>query len=151
MYLCDHIPAAVTVRPCSFTTGRQMKIMRSQSSLTGARIWVGAEYTRDEGRGGRSRQKQVCELTRRDKKTVPHSCPVLPWDRTHRLWIRILFPDRRSITTELRPPPWFFFFFLRSSIRRGIAYVTVFNSSATWAATFRHRGYKCMLVIFVFP
>ena len=39
------------------------------------------------------------------------------------------------------------FFFLRSSI----AYVTVFNSSAIWAATFRLRRYKCMLVIFMFP
>ena len=38
-------------------------------------------------------------------------------------------------------------FFLRSSI--GVAYVTVFNSSTTWAATFCLRG--CMLVIFVFP
>ena len=28
-------------------------------------------------------------------------------------------------------------------------YVTVFNSSATWAATFHLQGYKCMLVIFV--
>ena len=44
----------------------------------------------------------------------------------------------------------FSFFFLRSSIG-GVAYVTVSNSSATWAATFRLRGYKCMLVIFVFP
>ena len=33
----------------------------------------------------------------------------------------------------------------------GVAYVTVFNSSATWAATFRLRGYKYMLVVFVFP
>ena len=32
-------------------------------------------------------------------------------------------------------------FFLRSSTG-GVAYVTVFNSSATWAATFRLRGYK---------
>ena len=30
---------------------------------------------------------------------------------------------------------------LRFSIG-GVAYVTVFNSSATWAATFRLRGYK---------
>ena len=43
-----------------------------------------------------------------------------------------------------------FSFFLRSSIG-GVAYVTVFNSSATWAATFHLRGYKCMLAIFVFP
>ena len=28
--------------------------------------------------------------------------------------------------------------------------VTVFNSSAIWAATFHLWGYKCMLVIFVF-
>ena len=42
------------------------------------------------------------------------------------------------------------FFFLRSSIG-GVAYVTIFNSSATWAATFHLWGYKCMLVIFVFP
>ena len=41
-------------------------------------------------------------------------------------------------------------FFLRSSVR-GVAYVTVFNSSATRAATFRLQGYKCMLVIFVLP
>ena len=41
------------------------------------------------------------------------------------------------------------FFFLRSSLG-GVAYVTIFNSSATWAATFYLRGYKCMLVIFVF-
>ena len=40
--------------------------------------------------------------------------------------------------------------FLRSSIG-GLAYVTVFNSSVTWAATFHLWGYKCMLVIFVFP
>ena len=39
---------------------------------------------------------------------------------------------------------------LRSSIG-GVVYVTIFNSSAIWAATFRLRGYKCMLVIFVFP
>ena len=45
---------------------------------------------------------------------------------------------------------YFFFFFLRSSIG-GVAYVAVFNSSATWAATFRLRGYKCMLAIVVFP
>ena len=32
-----------------------------------------------------------------------------------------------------------FSIFLRSSIR-GVAYVTVFNSSATWVATFRLRG-----------
>ena len=44
-----------------------------------------------------------------------------------------------------------FLFFLRSSIGGVVAYVTGFNSSATWAATFRLRGYKCMLVIFVFP
>ena len=45
----------------------------------------------------------------------------------------------------------FFSFFLRSFIG-GVAYVTVFNSPATWAATFQAlRGYKCMLVIFVFP
>ena len=43
-----------------------------------------------------------------------------------------------------------FSFLLRSSIG-GLAYVTVFNSSATWATTFRLREYKCMLVIFVFP
>ena len=42
--------------------------------------------------------------------------------------------------------------YVRSSIG-GVAYVTVFNSSATWAATFRLQGYnyKCMLVIFAFP
>ena len=39
-----------------------------------------------------------------------------------------------------------FFFLLRYSIE-GVAYVTVFNSSGTWAATFRLRGYKCVLVI----
>ena len=39
---------------------------------------------------------------------------------------------------------------LRSSIG-SVEYVTVLNFSATWAATFRLRGYKCMLVIFVFP
>ena len=39
---------------------------------------------------------------------------------------------------------------LRSSIG-GVVRVTVFNSSATWAATFHFRGYKCMLVIFMFP
>ena len=33
-------------------------------------------------------------------------------------------------------------FFLRSSVG-GVAYVTVFNSSDTWAATFRLREYKC--------
>ena len=43
----------------------------------------------------------------------------------------------------------FWIFFLRSSIG-GVAYVTVFNLSATWAAAFRLRGYKCMLVIVVF-
>ena len=43
---------------------------------------------------------------------------------------------------------FFEFFSLRSSIG-GVAYVTVFNSSATWAATIFHLwGYKCMLVIF---
>ena len=41
-------------------------------------------------------------------------------------------------------------FFLRSSIGGG-AYVTVCNSPATSAAKFRLRGYKRMLVIFVFP
>ena len=41
-------------------------------------------------------------------------------------------------------------FFLHSSIV-GVAYVTIFNSSTTWAATFHLQGYKCMLVIFVFP
>ena len=35
----------------------------------------------------------------------------------------------------------FFIFFLRSSIG-GVAYVTVFNSSVTWAATFRLRWQK---------
>ena len=39
---------------------------------------------------------------------------------------------------------------LRSSIG-GVAYVIVFNFSATRAATFRLRGFKCMLVIFVLP
>ena len=43
----------------------------------------------------------------------------------------------------------FFRFFMCSSIG-GLAYVTVFNSSATWAGTLRLRGYKCMLVIFMF-
>ena len=33
----------------------------------------------------------------------------------------------------------------------GVAYMTVFNFSATSAATFHLRGYKCLLVIFVFP
>ena len=42
------------------------------------------------------------------------------------------------------------FLFLRSSIG-GVAYEIVFNSSASWAATFRLQGYKCMLVIFMFP
>ena len=45
---------------------------------------------------------------------------------------------------------FFSLFFLRFSIG-GDAYVTVFNFFATWAATFRFQGYKCMLVIFVFP
>ena len=45
---------------------------------------------------------------------------------------------------------FFLSFFLRSSIG-GVAYVTIYNSSATWAATIRLWGYKCMLVIFVFP
>ena len=27
----------------------------------------------------------------------------------------------------------------------GVAYVVVFNSAVTWAATFRLRGYKCVL------
>ena len=40
--------------------------------------------------------------------------------------------------------------FLHSSIG-WVAYVTVFNSSATWAATFHLWGYKCMLDIFMFP
>ena len=31
----------------------------------------------------------------------------------------------------------------------GVGYVTVFNTSATWAATFRLRGYECMLVFFL--
>ena len=43
------------------------------------------------------------------------------------------------------------FFFLSAFLHRRIAYVTVFNSSATWAATFRLRGDKYMPVIFVFP
>ena len=40
----------------------------------------------------------------------------------------------------------------RSSVG-GVARVTVFNSSTTWAATLCLWGYnyKCMLVIFVFP
>ena len=42
----------------------------------------------------------------------------------------------------------FFFFF---SLRSSIAYMIVFNSPSTWAATFRLRGYKRMLIIFVFP
>ena len=41
-------------------------------------------------------------------------------------------------------------FIFRSCIG-GVAYVAVFNSSATWAATFRLRGYKRMLVIFALP
>ena len=41
-------------------------------------------------------------------------------------------------------------FFVRYSIG-GVVYVTVFNSSATWADTFHLRGYKCMPVIFRFP
>ena len=45
---------------------------------------------------------------------------------------------------------FFFLFFLHSSIG-GVAYVTVLYSPATWAATFRLRGYKYMLAIFVFP
>ena len=54
---------------------------------------------------------------------------------------------------QVRTPPRLSFpFLLRSSIGgEGIAYGTVFNSSATWADAFRLRGYKCMLVIFVFP
>ena len=39
-------------------------------------------------------------------------------------------------------------FFLRSSIG-GVAYVTVFNSSVTWPATFRLRGYKCICWLFL--
>ena len=46
----------------------------------------------------------------------------------------------------------FFSFFLRSSIGGGgVLCDRFFNSSATWAATFRLRGYNCMLVIFVLP
>ena len=41
-------------------------------------------------------------------------------------------------------------FFLRSSIG-GVDNLTIFNSSATWAVTFGLQGYKCMLVMFVFP
>ena len=45
-----------------------------------------------------------------------------------------------------------FFFFSFFLLRSSIAYVTVFISSSTWAATFRLlQGYKCMLVILVFP
>ena len=50
----------------------------------------------------------------------------------------------------LKKSECFCFFFLRSSIW-GVAYVTVFKSSATWVATFRLRGYKSMLVIFKLP
>ena len=39
---------------------------------------------------------------------------------------------------------------LRSSMG-GVAYATVFNISATWAATFRLREYKCMLDTSVCP
>ena len=70
-----------------------------------------------------------------------------------------LIPRSGALVTGPRPllvffrtsrPHWpFLFFFLHSSIG-GVAYVTLVNSSATWAATFRLRGYKCMLVIFVF-
>ena len=31
------------------------------------------------------------------------------------------------------------------------AYVTVFNPSATWVIAVLLRGYKCMVLIFVFP
>ena len=41
---------------------------------------------------------------------------------------------------------WCFSFFLRSSIGR-VAYMMVFNSPATWAATFRLRK-KCLFVVF---
>ena len=44
-----------------------------------------------------------------------------------------------------------FFSFHSAFLLGGVAYVTIFNSSATWATTFHLRGYKCMLVIFVFP
>ena len=47
-------------------------------------------------------------------------------------------------------PLFSFLFFLRSSVVGGVACVTVFNSSATWVATFRLEGY-ILLVIFVFP
>ena len=35
--------------------------------------------------------------------------------------------------------------------KNAFLHLTVFNSSVTWAATFCLRGYKCMLVIFMFP
>ena len=61
-----------------------------------------------------------------------------------------MHPVRYLVVYFSQPIVMIFSFFLRSFIG-GVAYVTVFNSLATWAATFRLRGYKCMLVIVVFP
>ena len=73
-------------------------------------------------------------------------------NKVRRCWYHCPFPSGVSIRIR-------FFFNIKKRIVRvsyclrsfigGVAYVTVFNSSATWA--FRFRGYKCMLVISVFP
>ena len=51
----------------------------------------------------------------------------------------VFFGDRTTGCGTYSCTTDFFSFFLRSSIG-GVAYVTVFNSPATWAATFRLRG-----------
>ena len=59
----------------------------------------------------------------------------------------IFFPNltlRETLSVSLL----FFFSFLNF---KTFFFCVPFNSSTTWAATFNLQGYKCMLVIFIFP
>ena len=76
------------------------------------------------------------------------------WCSSHEMWQGFGSWKNLQSWERVRAPYMYwcrsFSFFLHSSIG-GLAYVTIFNSSATWAATFCLWGYKCMLVIFMFP
>ena len=81
-------------------------------------------------------------MTKSKAAARTHSTPTAP--------PRIKGKKVRMRSSPMQMGKYLFLLLLRSSTG-GVAYLTVFNSSATCASTFRLQGYKCMLVIFVFP
>ena len=120
-------------------------------------LWFGCTVTEEPSQA-------LCATGRRSK--LPVSKPETPDISLWNLLYRNIGKDltKISMPVTLNEPLsmlqvtndatlrifFFFFFFFCLPPIGGVAYVTVFNSSASWAATFNLRGYKCMLVIFVF-